>query len=249
MELELVNLHLEEFDFELARRLNFQDSVKDLEMLLEMDFVVEEGDSVLLDCSLEGLELLLMVKLNEQVMLRMMVKQLSPRKLEMLQAFVLSPAKNAPPKKALEAPPSPPNKTTCFLAARFCWILPAPNNQHQQEGVQLKGVQTSFFRKQIQVAVTLSDFSFKISQRRRGLGTAEPLPPPGIQEDQSGWRNPEDRTKITLSKKKTNKMPLVVCAEVCKCKRVGVSDCTDSRKYKLVCTQIDMRVSTYLHLH
>jgi len=91
VELELVKLHLEEFDFELARRLNFQDSVKDLEMLLEMDFVVEEADSVLLDCSLEGLELLLMVKLNEQVMLRMMVKQLSPRKLEMLQAFVLSP--------------------------------------------------------------------------------------------------------------------------------------------------------------
>lgn len=113
MELELVKLHLEEFDFELARRLNFQDSVKDLEMLLEMDFVVEEADSVLLDCSLEGLELLLMVKLNEQVMLRMMVKQLSPRKLEMLQAFVLSPAKNAPPKKAPEAPPGhPPNKTT-----------------------------------------------------------------------------------------------------------------------------------------
>ena len=142
MELELVKLHLEEFDFELARRLNFQDSVKDLEMLLEMDFVVEEADSVLLDCSVEGLGLLLMVKLNEQVMLRRMVKQLSPRKLEMLQAFVLSPAKNAP----LTQAPSPPNKTTCFLAARFFWILPAPNkNQDQQEGVQMKGVQTSFF--------------------------------------------------------------------------------------------------------
>lgn len=142
MELELVKLHLEEFDFELARRLNFQDSVKDLEMLLEMDFVVEEADSVLLDCSLEGLELLLMVKLNEQVMLRMMVKQLSPRKLEMLQAFVLSPAKNAPPKKAPERhlPGTLPKNQRGFLAARFFWMLPAPNkNQDQQEGVQMKG--------------------------------------------------------------------------------------------------------------
>ena len=88
---ELVKLHMEplEFDFELEY------SVKDLKMLLEMDLVkeVEEVDSVLLDFSLEGLELLLMVKLNEQAMLRMMVKQLSQRKLEMLQAFVLSPAK------------------------------------------------------------------------------------------------------------------------------------------------------------
>ena len=138
MELELVKLHLEEFDFELARRLNFQDSVKDLEMLLEMDFVVEEADSVLLDCSLEGLELLLMVKLNEQVMLRMMVKQLSPRKLEMLQAFVLSPAKNSPPlvRPLRHLPgtlPTKPTEVSWLPGFSGCFQPPTKTNINKKE--------------------------------------------------------------------------------------------------------------------